>query len=70
LQAEDEMDNASKNPVGNAGQMSRRARSEFGQRRRITAASLFTGELNRDRDFALPYTREDFYSDPPPRPKA
>lgn len=59
------MSSASSKPLGNDGHAGKRSpASEFGQRRRITAASLFSGELDRDRGFALPYTREDFYGDP------
>lgn len=38
--------------------------AEFGLRRRITAASFYTGELERDPRYAAAYTREDFYRDP------
>jgi len=38
--------------------------AEFGSRRRITAASFYTGELERDPRYAAAYTRDDFYRNP------
>jgi len=42
--------------------------SEFGHRRRVTAASFYTGELDHDPDYGAAYTPEDFYEDPPRPP--
>lgn len=42
--------------------------SEFGHRRRVTAASFYSGELDSDPDYGAAYMPEDFYEDPPRPP--